>query len=75
MSRISVGIILHNPDLLILKENLRILLKHAELVILVDNNSVNNKEIECSYKEDRVILIKNKQNLGVSKSPKSNNGN
>lgn len=63
------GIVLYNPDLLRLKENIDAIAPQVEKVILVDNGSENYKEITSfleSYQS--VIYIRNNENVGIAKA-------
>lgn len=67
MRNIAAGIVLYNPDLNILKENIDSIYKQVEYVVLIDNNSNNIEEIinlSNSYKN--IEIVRNKKNLGVA---------
>lgn len=67
MDKIASGIILYNPDIVRLKENLDSIYKQVELIVLVDNCSNNIEEIEREvniYKN--IVMIKNKNNKGIA---------
>lgn len=51
--KIFAGIVLYNPDLDRLKENVEHISRQVELIILVNNGSRNTKEIEFFLKEIR----------------------
>lgn len=61
------GVVLYNPDLERLHENLRSIRDQVDLIIFVDNSSLNIKNIEDMIKnEAKVELIKNDSNLGIA---------
>lgn len=65
--KIAASIILYNPDIERLKENLNAIYKQVGLIVLVDNCSNNIKEIEKEiniYKN--TIIIKNNSNKGIA---------
>lgn len=63
------GIVLYNPDLARLKENIDAICNQVKLVVLVDNNSKNINSIESAYSVDKnIIIIKNTSNLGIAKA-------
>lgn len=65
--RNCVGIVLYNPDVKRLDESLSNIVPQVEIAVLVDNASVNTKEIEeiiAHY--DNVELIQNRDNLGIA---------
>ncbi|MDN3954747.1 glycosyltransferase family 2 protein [Sporolactobacillus laevolacticus] len=67
MQKIVAGIVLFNPDETRLEMNIRSIIPQVDLILLVDNASVNIKEIEKTYQSIlKIRFIKNKQNLGVA---------
>lgn len=61
------GIVLYNPDLGRLKENIESICKQVDKVILIDNGSDNIREIEDLIKEYlNCILLKNGENMGIA---------
>lgn len=61
------GIVLYNPDMGRLKENIDAIYNDIDTLILVDNNSNNISDIEINYgNNDKVILIKNSDNKGIA---------
>lgn len=66
MKKIAAGIVTYNPDLNRLHENINAILPQVELVFLVDNGSKNIDELENAFIEKKVVLIKNKENLGIA---------
>lgn len=63
----SVGIVLFNPDIDILRKNLVTLIRIADTITLIDNNSNNLKEItELTSMSYKIELLTNMSNLGIS---------
>lgn len=65
------GIVLYNPDIKRLEENLKSILPQVDSVILVDNGSKNTIEIEeftLKYSQSDVKLIRNVRNEGIAKA-------
>lgn len=61
------GIVLYNPEIERLEENIDSILPQVDLLILVDNNSYNIRDIELKYgNNEKIILIKNKENKGIA---------
>lgn len=65
----AAGIVLFNPDLKRLRENIEAIISQVDKLVLVDNGSLNIKEVElyCQYKK-KIHLIKNKKNDGIAKA-------
>ena len=69
MRKILVGIILYNPEISRLEENVSAIINQSEKVLLIDNASVNIKEIvQFSELYENVELIKNNSNLGIARA-------
>lgn len=69
MGGIAAGIILFNPDLMRLRENIEAIHTQVELLVLIDNHSDNLAEIEREYSHyENIVIIKNEQNLGIAKA-------
>lgn len=67
MEKIAAGIVLYNPELKRLEQNISSILSQVDKVILVDNGSINIKKVENKYKNiDKISIIKNKSNLGIA---------
>lgn len=67
MGSIAAGIVLYNPDLIRLKENIEAIYSQVELIVLIDNDSSNINLIEREYKVyEKIIIIKNENNLGIA---------
>lgn len=64
---IIAGIVLYNPDIYRLKENLDSIVRQVEDVILIDNNSNNIKKVEnLTSNYSNVFIIKNDINKGIA---------
>lgn len=64
---ICVGIVLFNPELERLNENLQHIRKQVPLLILVDNGSNNLNDIKkLIWDLPDIILVENKKNLGIA---------
>lgn len=61
------GIVLYNPDIRILKKSIRNIEKKVSKIYLIDNSSNNIEEIR-KIKEKNIVLIENKENLGIAKA-------
>lgn len=69
MGGIAAGVILYNPDLVRLKENIEAIYQQVEHLVLIDNNSNDIKVIESEYCHyDKITIIKNEKNLGIAKA-------
>lgn len=69
MADIAAGIVLYNPDLNRLKENIDAIYDQVKLLVLVDNNSNNINLIERKYSVNKkIIFIKNRSNFGIAKA-------
>lgn len=65
--KVLAGIVLYNPDLNRLNENVNNIIKQVDEIILIDNNSRNIKEILIYLdKIKKVKLVKNKENKGIA---------
>lgn len=67
---ILAGIVLYNPSLERLCENLNNIDKQVDQIVMVDNNSNNNKKIKelISKYKGKILLIENNENLGIAKA-------
>ncbi|MDR2406693.1 MAG: glycosyltransferase family 2 protein [Bacteroidales bacterium] len=64
---IFAGIVLYNPDIKRLKENLLAILPQVDKVLIVDNASSNTKEIEFLLNQLNIgALIQNSENKGIA---------
>lgn len=66
MDELIVGIIIYNYDVDNLKTKIDKYRDSVKRIVLVDNNSDNSSEIEKKIVGEKVILIKNKENLGIA---------
>lgn len=67
--KIAAGIVLYNPDIERLKENIRLIFSQVNLIILIDNASLNFKEVYEEFQnEKKIIIIANKKNEGIAKA-------
>lgn len=68
MVTIAAGIVLFNPDIIRLKENIDAIYEQVDLLILIDNYSNNISMVEDIYRNYKnIYIIKNKSNLGIAK--------
>jgi len=63
---VCAGIILYNPDIQRLKENIEAILPQVEHLVLVDNFSGNIEEVQKEFKNKHIIWIKNGENRGIA---------
>jgi rhamnosyltransferase len=67
MIKVAAGIVLYNPDLIRLRENVNSVKHQVDLVILVDNGSINFDDVKSEYEEDETVtIIRNVKNLGIA---------
>jgi len=64
--KICAGIVLFNPDIDRLKQNVDGILPQVDLVIFVDNDSVDKEKLVEKFSGNRFIWICNENNLGVA---------
>lgn len=67
-NNISAGIVLYNPNIQRLLENIEHIIKQVDKVILFDNGSTNILKIEESIKtfDENIVLLKNNSNIGIA---------
>lgn len=66
MKNIAAGLVLYNPDLYRLKENIDSIIKQVKSVVLIDNGSLNIEEVKAELSNYRcVTIIKNDKNYGI----------
>lgn len=66
---IAGGIVLYNPNIERLKENIDAILPQVEKLYIIDNNSNNIRLVEQQVQNyDKVRLKKNSENLGIAKA-------
>ena len=63
--KISAGIVLYNPDIETLRQNIDAIINKVKLLILVDNGSGNIDDVTLIL-SDNIVLIKNPQNKGIA---------
>lgn len=69
MEDICAGIVLFNPNIIRLKLNIESVSKQIKKIVLIDNDSQNKFELMKLLEQyDNVIVIRNKQNLGIAKA-------
>jgi len=65
--KVIAGIVLYNPELQRLEENICALLKQVDEIVLMDNHSVNEDEIRgLSEKYNKIVWIRLDQNYGIA---------
>lgn len=65
--KVLAGIVLYNPDIERLRENVESIIDQVDEVLLVDNGSHNIEEVGVFVERyDRCGLIKNRSNLGIA---------
>ncbi len=65
--KVIAGIVLYNPKLQRLEENICALLKQVDEIVLMDNHSVNEDEIRgLSEKYSKIVWIRLDQNYGIA---------
>lgn len=63
------GIVLYNPDILKLKENIEAIIHQVDTLIIVDNASDNRNDIINLLRSySKVVFIKNNKNCGIAKA-------
>lgn len=60
------GIVLYNPDIERLKENVKSILPQVNKLILIDNGSENISELEKIFSDEKIVLKKNNENKGIA---------
>lgn len=60
------GIVLYNPDIKRLKENIDSIVSQVDEVLLVDNASLNINEVKCNYNSEKITIIENDHNKGIA---------
>ncbi|MGL5260624.1 MAG: glycosyltransferase family 2 protein [Lachnospiraceae bacterium] len=66
--KIVAGIVLYNPDITRVMENINAIITQVDDLILVDNGSNNISEIEKSVSHLELEIIKNTENKGIAKA-------
>ena len=67
----AAGIVLYNPDINRMKENINAIINQVDYVILVDNGSKNKSDIEAAiehsfYNSDKLIINFSQKNNGIA---------
>ncbi|MCA1386833.1 glycosyltransferase, partial [Bradyrhizobium sp. BRP05] len=66
---ICAGIVLFNPEIERLNENIEHIRKQVPMVILVDNGSSNLEDVKSLiYDLPNIILLENGKNLGIAQA-------
>ena len=67
--KIPVGVVLYNPDIKRLQENISSVSQHAAEIVLVDNHSSNQHEIKRAVAEySNIYFLANQKNEGIAKA-------
>lgn len=63
----AAGIVLYNPEIQRLRENITAIINQVDFLVLVDNASQNVKDVElCWGKNKKVQILKNNSNKGIA---------
>jgi len=65
MLKTALIVILYNPDIQEVSENISSYIDSVDLLITVDNSETSNHQLETS---DKIIHIRNNENLGIAKA-------
>jgi len=65
---ILAGIVLFNPNIDRLVENINSVITQIDKLLLIDNNSENISDIEKIILDKKIEIIKNNQNFGIAKA-------
>lgn len=69
MAKIAAGIVLYNPDIKRLEENINHILPQVSEVVLVDNGSENIQAVLALYENNSNInIIQNQENRGIAEA-------
>lgn len=70
MEKVMAGIVSFNPDMKRLEENIKAIEKQVHQIILVDNGSKEQELLFQTIKQKfpNVLLLQNKENLGIAKA-------
>lgn len=63
---IVAGIVLYNPDLIRLKENIDAILPQVDFLLLVDNGSNNINKVKQVFTDVKIIVLENGENKGIA---------
>lgn len=62
------GIVLYNPDILRLKQNIDSIIRQVDTLIIVDNASKNDDIETLIHSYSKIVFIKNDKNYGIAKA-------
>lgn len=66
---IVAGIVLYNPEIVRLKENIETVLDQVDSIVFIDNGSDNYNEVELLLSRyNKVFAFRNMENLGIAKA-------
>lgn len=66
MNDIAAGIVLYNPNLYRLKENIDSIIKQVNFIVLIDNGSLNIEEVKTKLSGyTNIMIIQNDKNYGI----------
>ncbi|RXF69361.1 glycosyltransferase family 2 protein [Arcticibacter tournemirensis] len=60
------GIVLYNPDLSRLSENINAIISQVDQLVLVDNGSIDQSHLPELAKIEKVVIVKNGDNKGIA---------
>ncbi|MEK3669263.1 glycosyltransferase family 2 protein [Paenibacillus sp. FSL R10-2771] len=61
------GIVLYNPDMDKLRENISVIIKQVDTIILIDNYSNNSIDTLNEYSQsENIVIVRNDANMGVA---------
>lgn len=63
---IAAGIVLYNPDMPRLTENVHAILPQIKILYLFDNGSANISEVKQTFTDKRIIIIESRENIGIA---------
>lgn len=65
--KVIAGVVLYNPKIQRLEENICALLNQIDEIVLMDNHSANEDEIRClSKKYNKIVWVRLDQNYGIA---------
>ena len=69
LNRIAAGIVLYNPNIDRLNENINRIYNQVDEIIVVDNKSDNISTVEKILRNrSKIIVIKNEENMGIARA-------
>ncbi|PKL29108.1 MAG: glycosyltransferase family 2 protein [Spirochaetae bacterium HGW-Spirochaetae-2] len=67
--KIAAGIVLYNPDISRLQQNVETIVPQVEKLYIIDNNSKNIEQVEHTLKDyKKIIFLRNFENLGIAQA-------